>query len=214
MSLFKANYEFMRMKEVFKGEPEWEKAWALFHCLTLRDRATAEHSIEVAYIAAKIAERLGLDVGRYFLSGLLHDIGKISMNDHPLKTGELLTKREKRKLQDHVLFGVLTLSELGFGEDVVNFCLRHHERPNGQGYPFGVNESHIPLEGKIALVADVFSALISPRMYRENQRVFSFQEALSIMKDDVIEKNAYDPEIFSLLESLVLEEFIEERQYA
>ncbi|RTR28189.1 HD domain-containing protein [Robertmurraya yapensis] len=214
MSFFQAKFEFIRMKEIFQGESEWEKAFALFHCLTLRDLATAEHSIEVAYYAAKIADKLGLDASRYYLAGLLHDIGKISMEDHPLKTSEVLSEKERLKLHDHVLNGVLTLSELGFGEDVVKFCLRHHERQNGYGYPFGVDNENIPLEGKIAQVADVFSALTSTREYRENQKSFTLEQALEIMKDEMKNKNAYDHSILSLFEEIVYQDLIDKLQYA
>ncbi len=214
MSFYEANYEFIKMKEVFKGDIEWEKAFALFHCLVLRDRATAEHSIEVAYYASKIAEKLNLDPSRYFLAGLLHDIGKISMNDHPLKTDAILNKKERKALNEHVLHGVMTLSELGFSRDIVQFCLRHHEEPGGAGYPFGVGEAHISIEGKIAHVADVFSALTSPRKYRTNSRVFSIDEALLLMSKEMETKSAFDYEVFQILTELVHGESFEMKIYA
>ncbi|OIJ09400.1 hypothetical protein BKP35_16210 [Anaerobacillus arseniciselenatis] len=205
MSFTKANYEFVKMKEVFKGDMEWEKALALFHCLTLRDRETAQHSIEVGYYAAKIAEKLGYDTSRYFLAGLLHDIGKISMADHPLKSGDVLTKQEKNRLKEHVLHGVITLSDLGFGNDIVQFCLRHHERLSGCGYPFNVGGDRIPIEGRIAQVADVYSALRMPRKYRENSKAYSQKEALDIMKKGM-DKGDFDLNIMSILEEIVMQE--------
>lgn len=210
MRFYKANLEFFRMKEIFKGDVEWEKALALFHCLSLRDRETAEHSIEVGYYAAKIAEKLGLDTSRLFLAGLLHDIGKISMNDRILKTDGILSKKERQNLKNHVLSGVITLSELSFEHDIVQFCLRHHERLNGSEYPFGVVEADTPIEGKIAQIADVFSALTSERLYRENKKVFSFEEAIKTMKED---STSFDQEILVILEELI-EEFQEKYQYA
>lgn len=201
MSFNKANYEFIKVKEIFKGDLEWEKGFALFHCLSLRDRETAQHSIEVGYYAAKIAERLNLDTSRYFLAGLLHDIGKINMNDHPLKSEVVLTKKERSKLKNHVLHGVLTLSDLGFGEDIIKFCLRHHERLNGSGYPFGIKAENISIEGRIAQVVDVYSALRMPRKYRGNQSTFSHDEAFKMMKDEM--EQEFDPEILSILEDVV-----------
>jgi putative nucleotidyltransferase with HDIG domain len=198
MSFYKANFEFVRLKEIFRGEPEWEKAFALFHCLTLRDRVTAEHSLEVGYYAAKIASNMGLDGSRYFLAGMLHDIGKINMDDNPLKSNEVLSTKERKNLKQHVLTGVLLLSELGFGKDVVQFCLRHHERLNGTGYPFNVNAKNTSIEGKIAQVADVFSALTSTRKYRN--RVCNFREAFEIMKTD---NGAFDQKVLITLEESI-----------
>jgi putative nucleotidyltransferase with HDIG domain len=208
MGFYKANFEFVKLKELFKGEPEWEKALALFHCLTLRDRMTAEHSIEVGYYAAKIADALGLEPSRYFLAGMLHDIGKINMSEHPLKSGEVLTKQERKRLKEHVLLGVLLLSELGFGKDIVQFCLRHHERLDGSGYPFGVNEENTSIEGRIAQVSDVFSALTTSRTYREN--VFSNEEALQIMKKD----ETFDQSIVDVLKNIIVKDQAQNRIYA
>lgn len=214
MNFYEANYEFIQMKELFKGDPEWEKALALFHCLTLRDRATAEHSIEVGYYAARVAEKLNLDTSRYFLAGLVHDIGKINMNDHPLKTCDVLSKRERNVLKGHVLHGVLTLSELGFGEDIVQFCSRHHERLNGSGYPFGIEDKNTSIEGRIAQVTDVFSALTSKRKYRENHKSHSCKEALELMKEEAKEEGTLDHNIINILEIIVTEGFNGQRQYA
>lgn len=211
---YKASFEFLKMKEIFKGEPEWEKAFALFHCLNLRDTNTAKHSIEVGYFAAKIAAKLNLDPSRYFLAGLLHDIGKIDMDDHPLKSGEILTVKERSKLKDHVLHGVLTLSELGFGKDIVQFCLRHHERLDGSGYPFGVCEELISTEGRIAQVSDVFSALTSPRKYRENPKAYSYDEALLVMKNDYIQQGIFDGNILNILVTVIQDEKQKEQRYA
>jgi putative nucleotidyltransferase with HDIG domain len=209
MGFYKANFEFVKLKELFKGEPEWEKAFALFHCLSLRDRMTAEHSIEVGYYAAKIAETLGLEPSRYFLAGMLHDIGKINMSEHPLKSEEVLTRKERKTLKEHVLLGVLLLSELGFGKDIVQFCLRHHERLDGSGYPFGVSKENTSIEGKVAQISDVFSALTSNRNYRD--KVFSQEEALLIMRKD---EEMFDKEILNILEDSVVRRTNEKRVYA
>jgi putative nucleotidyltransferase with HDIG domain len=214
MAFYAANFEFIKMKEIFKGDPEWEKAFALFHCLTLRDRETAEHSIEVGFYAAKIAEKLGLYTSRYFLAGLLHDIGKISMNDHPLKSDDILTQEERINLRDHVIHGVLTLSSLGFGKDIVRFCLRHHERLDGSGYPFGVSGTNITIEGRISQVADVFAALTCIRPYRKNSGfLYSHKEALEMMKNDS-EKGKFDQKILGILEDIVMYDILTNRQYA
>lgn len=214
MGFYQANYEFIKMKEIFKGVPEWEKGMALFHCLTLRDRVTAEHSVEVGYYAAKIAERLGLEPSRYFLAGLLHDIGKIQMDDHPLKTDDVLTKKERKQLKDHVLHGVLTLSELGFKQDIVQFSLRHHERLDGSGYPFGVDNHNTCINGRIAQISDVFSAMTSHRKYRTNSKRFSYEDALALMKEDTKKTNAYDERVLNILEEIVFGDLQENRQYA
>lgn len=211
MSFYEANFEYIRMMEIFKGDIEWEKAMALFHCLSLRDRETAAHSIEVGYYAAKIAEKEGLDTSRYFLGGLLHDIGKINMSDHPLKSEDRLSKEERTHLKGHVLLGVITLSDLGFGQDIVQFCLRHHERLNGSGYPFGIAHDDLAIVGRIAQVADVFSALTTTRKYRENKQSYTHEEAFILLKE---QKGAFDLKIVEILESVILEKQQKEYQYA
>lgn len=202
MAFYEANYEFIRLKEVYKGNPEWDKAFVLFHCLSMRDRYTAEHSIEVGYYAAKIAEQLELDVNRFFLAGLLHDIGKINMEDNPLKSDNILSEKERKQLKRHVLSGVLTLSELGFGKDIVQFCLRHHERMDGSGYPFGVKEENISIEGRIAQVADVFSALTNFRSYRSKHKIYTYEDAIELMRKDAT-VGIFDLRVISILEGII-----------
>lgn len=209
-----AHLQLINLKEIYKGDPEWEKGLALFRCLSLRDPVTAEHSLEVAYYAALLANRLGLGANRYFLSGLLHDIGKIEMDDDPLKSHRLLSKQEIKDLKAHVLQGVLLLSELGFGKDIVQFCIRHHERLDGTGYPFSLGRENISLEGRIAMIVDVYSALTSVRTYRENKKIYTPEEAITYLKEEAIKDEKFDMKLLELFEDLILSNEDEITKYA
>jgi len=203
-------YQLYRtLTEKYKEDEEWKSAKTILECIRLRDQGelgtgTADHSIMVAYIAYLIARKCiekQAIVDRYFLAGILHDIGKLGMSDSILKSNSRLSEIDKYQLSLHVQNGFKILGELRFGEDILRFCLFHHERLDGQGYPNGMKKSEIPLIGRIAAVADVFGAMRLPRPYRPNVMAVS-----SIISSLAKEKGSYDPNIVEILRMINLEE--------
>lgn len=115
----------------------------------------------------------------------MHDIGKIAVSDSILKKPGKLTEEEFKKIQNHTIAGEKIIREVLSGiesEDYVkipaDIAVSHHERWDGNGYPYKLKGEEILLEARIMAIADVFDALVSPRCYKDP---FSTDEAFEII---------------------------------
>ncbi|MEW6583058.1 MAG: diguanylate cyclase [Actinomycetota bacterium] len=145
---------------------------ALAAAVDARDPSTHAHSSTVARYAAAIAARLGLDgdvVERVRISGLLHDVGKVGIPDSILMKPGRLTDEEWVEMRRHPEIGARIIASPGLA-DVREWVLRHHERPDGRGYPDGLAGDDIPLQARILSVADAYEAMTATRPYREALR--------------------------------------------
>jgi diguanylate cyclase (GGDEF)-like protein/putative nucleotidyltransferase with HDIG domain len=141
---------------------------SLAEALDLRDTGTADHSWTVGRYCSLIAAELGLPperVKRIEVAGVLHDIGKVGLPDAILQKPGPLGKNELAEIRTHPEIGAQILNSRGL-EDLREWVLAHHERPDGKGYPCGLTDSEIPLEAKILAVADAYEAMIADRVYR------------------------------------------------
>jgi diguanylate cyclase (GGDEF)-like protein/putative nucleotidyltransferase with HDIG domain len=141
---------------------------SLAEALDLRDTGTADHSWTVGRYCALIAAELGLPperVKRIEVAGILHDIGKIGLPDAILQKPGPLGRTELAEIRTHPEIGAQVLNSRGL-EDVREWVLAHHERPDGKGYPCGLTDSEIPVEAKILAVADAYEAMTADRVYR------------------------------------------------
>jgi putative two-component system response regulator len=136
-----------------------------------RDDETGRHTERVGEAAAVLAAALGLPDEEVFLirrAAPLHDVGKIGVPDAVLRKPGPLTESEWVTMKEHTTIGARILS--GGRSRVVRLAeqiaLSHHEHWDGGGYPEGLAGDGIPLAGRIAMVADVFDALSSERVYR------------------------------------------------
>jgi two-component system cell cycle response regulator len=128
----------------------------------------ALYSRTVGRYCAMIAEELGLPaehVKRVEVAGILHDIGKIGLPDAILQKPGPLGKTELAEIRTHPEIGAQILSGRGL-EDLREWVLGHHERPDGTGYPRCLADQDIPLEAKILAVADAYEAMVADRVYR------------------------------------------------
>ncbi|WP_321397834.1 HD-GYP domain-containing protein [Emcibacter sp.] len=135
----------------------------------LSDLYTQEHSVMVAELAARIAERLHIlpaGIEKIKLAGYLHDIGKHAIPAGLLAKPGKLSAPEYELVKTHVTVGCELLQKLKVSDDVVRMVGEHHERIDGSGYPAGLKGEEISLGGQILGVADVISALVSKRTYR------------------------------------------------
>ncbi len=142
---------------------------ALTAAIDAKDPYTSGHSERVARIAVRIAEELGMPAhhrGDLYLMGLLHDVGKIGIDDEVLKKTGPLTPDEYRKIQAHVKIGVNILSDLKKLHHLLPGVAGHHEAYDGTGYPEGIKGEDIPFVARILAVADSFDAMSSTRPYR------------------------------------------------
>ncbi len=171
----------------------------LAKAIDLHDSSTGEHVQRMASIAAFLGSLLGLDPERVQLLGAaapMHDVGKIGTPAAILRKEGPLTEDERQVMQRHTVVGHEIFSPLQseLSQMAATIALTHHERYDGSGYPHGIAGEEIPLEGRIAAVADVFDALLSDRSYRP---AMSVGEAVAIMKEG--RGTHFDPEIADLL---------------
>jgi diguanylate cyclase (GGDEF)-like protein/putative nucleotidyltransferase with HDIG domain len=141
---------------------------SLAEALDQRDSGTAKHSQTVGHLCELMARELGFDddrVERLRLAGILHDIGKIGVPDSILCKPGPLTSEEMDQMRRHPELGarMLSSSEL---DDVREWILAHHERPDGSGYPKGLTADEISIEASILAVGDAYEAMTSDRVYR------------------------------------------------
>jgi HD-GYP domain-containing protein (c-di-GMP phosphodiesterase class II) len=168
---------FNDLKELFIGSLK-----ALTSSIDAKDKYTRGHSERVAFISRWIAERYAEQeplepelINKIYLAGLLHDIGKIGIDEAVLRKEGKLTESEFDCIKTHPSIGASILDAIKQMRDVVPGVLCHHERMDGKGYPQGLSGEQIPLTGKIVGLADSFDAMISKRTYREARTI---EEAL------------------------------------
>jgi diguanylate cyclase (GGDEF)-like protein/putative nucleotidyltransferase with HDIG domain len=141
---------------------------SLAEALDQRDTGTAKHSQTVGLLCELMARELGFDelrVQRVRLAGILHDIGKIGVPDSILRKPAALTDDERQQMRRHPELGARILSS-GELDDVREWILAHHERPDGTGYPKGLTAEDIPIEASILAVGDAYEAMTADRFYR------------------------------------------------
>jgi hypothetical protein len=143
---------------------------ALSSAIDAKDPYTCGHSDRVARAAVRLAQELDCDqklVNTIYLSGLLHDIGKIGIDDQVLRKPGKLTDEEYQHIKTHVCIGQKILLDLKKLDDVLPVVLHHHESWDGKGYPSGLVGEQVPLPARIVAVADAFDAMGSDRPYRK-----------------------------------------------
>ncbi len=141
----------------------------LAEALDIRDTGTGEHSRMVARYSGMMARRLGLAgqrIERIELAGLLHDVGKIGISDAILTKPGPLDQEEWLQMRTHPQIGARLLSRPELA-DLRGWIVAHHERPDGEGYPFGLSHDEIPLEARILSVADAYEAMTGERVYKQ-----------------------------------------------
>ncbi|MDZ7615694.1 MAG: HD-GYP domain-containing protein [Patescibacteria group bacterium] len=143
---------------------------ALTSAIDAKDPYTCGHSDRVARIAVRLADELGMTgetLNTIYLAGLLHDIGKIGVDDEVLRKPGKLTDAEYEHIKRHPEIGHKILRDLGKLDEVLPVVLHHHESWDGQGYPRNLGAATIPLSARIVAVADSFDAMGSDRPYRQ-----------------------------------------------
>lgn len=173
----------------------------MLHNLQTHDDSVYEHSTNVALISAAIGKWLNLseqDIYNLTLSGLLHDIGKLSLPAELLNKPEKLTDEEFAVIKSHPKKGYEYLRDYPCDIRIKEACLLHHERCDGSGYPFGVTGNKISDYAKIVSIADVYDAMTSPRSYRPALCPF---KAIEVFESEGLYK--YDPKfIMTFLERI------------
>jgi diguanylate cyclase (GGDEF)-like protein/putative nucleotidyltransferase with HDIG domain len=149
-------------------EPRLSSIIGLAEELDIRDTGHAGHCHAVAGHAELIARELGFEperVERVRLAALVHDIGKTGVSDRLMSKQGPLEIDEWHSIRTHPEIGARLLAHPEF-EDLREWVLAHHERPDGKGYPFGLFGDRIPIEARILAVAEAYEAMTSERAFR------------------------------------------------
>jgi putative nucleotidyltransferase with HDIG domain len=156
------------MEQMTRRITGMERVIAIAEELDLRDAGTARHCETVARYAEAIARELGLAehvVESLRLAGLLHDVGKVGIPRSIVRKPGPLSAEEWDAMRDHPRIGADILEDAGL-EEIREWVLAHHERPDGAGYPRRLSDDQIPLEARILAVADAYEAMTVDRCYR------------------------------------------------
>jgi putative nucleotidyltransferase with HDIG domain len=170
-----------------------------------KDRYTQGHSDRVARYAVAIAEELGLpqeEVEALRLGGLLHDIGKITVDTSIIRKDSVLTDRELLEMHRHPTVGFDILSKINFPwGDLSALTRHHHEKVDGKGYPDGIRGEDLLLGARIIALADAFDAMTTDRPYRKQ---ICLRETLREIKRCV--GTQFDPQVARTLFQIIEKE--------
>jgi HD-GYP domain-containing protein (c-di-GMP phosphodiesterase class II) len=164
-------------KELFMGSIRM-----LANAIDEKDPYTRGHSERVAYFSACVAKHLGMgpeEVERVHLSGIIHDVGKIGIEDKILRKAAALTDEEYEIMKQHPTKGEHILEAVPLLKEKAGDGLMHHENVDGSGYPKGLRGDEIPLFGRIVSVADAFDAMTTDRPY---SKAMTFEAAIARLK--------------------------------
>jgi putative nucleotidyltransferase with HDIG domain len=179
-AFFDSNCKIERqMKTKLPGLPmcaTWipELAVSLSRALDAKDCNTSEHAEQTAGLAAIISSSLGLDqrqIDLVRIGAWLHDIGKIGIPDRILNKPGPLNRNEWEIIKQHPVIGANIVQPISFfnkKNGIKEIVLYHHERYDGNGYPFGLKGDEIPLGARIVTISDAFSAMLQERPYKQS----------------------------------------------
>ena len=179
-------------RELFVGTVK-----ALAAAIDGKDKYTRGHSERVSRISVAIGRRIGMlepEVETLRMSALLHDVGKIAIDDAILKKPAALTDEEFAIMKTHPQRGYKIMSQIPAMKEFLPGMYMHHEMVNGKGYPQGLKDEEIPLQAKIVSVADTFDAMTIDRPY---QKALPLDKALEVISGFV--GSRYDGKVVKAL---------------
>ncbi|MHC4995080.1 MAG: HD-GYP domain-containing protein [Planctomycetota bacterium] len=201
LSVFLENASrFAAIQSLFTGSLK-----AMVNALDAKDPYTRGHSERVAMLAKQLATRMGLPdetVEDIWISGLVHDVGKIGVPEAVLRKPGKLTDEEFGYIKQHPKAGYDILKDIPPMTNMLPGVLHHHERYDGHGYPHGLTGADIPVFGRILALADTFDAMSSNRAYRS---AMPRQRVLDEIRDCA--GSQFDPELVPLFLELDFSEF-------
>jgi len=173
---------------------------ALAAAIDEKDPYTRGHSERVSRLSVLMARSLGLgsrEIQNVQIGSLLHDVGKIGIDDRILRKPAVLTEDEYRYMKQHPEKGASMLAPIKNMKEINPAVRHHHERWDGGGYPAGLRGEEIPLIARIVNVADTFDAMTTNRPY---QKAMSLEKAVMRLKE--LSGTAHDPLLVKVVADL------------
>lgn len=141
----------------------------LANIVEVKDPFTLGHSERVACYSRELARAMGIEPvqqERIQIASLLHDIGKLGIEDAILLKPGPLTWEEQREMRRHPTIGRALLEPIQLAPEIKQYAYAHHERHDGKGYPEGMSGEAIPVGARILIISEVFDALTTERAYK------------------------------------------------
>ena len=163
-----------------------------------RSPFTANHSYGVAAVAENLASLIGFsdyECKMIRVAGLLHDLGKLAINNEILEKPDKLEPDEYNAIRSHTFYTYRTLQSIKGFETINLWASFHHERLDGSGYPFHMTGENISLGSRIMAVSDIFTAIAEERPYRKGMK----EGAVIKILEDMAESNKLCPYVVSVL---------------
>jgi diguanylate cyclase (GGDEF)-like protein/PAS domain S-box-containing protein len=170
-----------------------EATLAFAKTIELKDHDTGNHVERTVHYATEISRKLRLSREQIRIveqAAMLHDLGKVGISDEILRKPSKLSRAEFEEMKRHPQIGVDIIRPIQSLHPIIPAILYHHERWDGQGYPYGFEKERIPLLARIISIADVYEALVSDRPYR---KAYSKREAIRIIKKS--SGTQFDPDV-------------------
>jgi len=169
---------------------------SLAAAIETKDIYTRGHSERVTKYSELIAKDMGLpdnDIKDLRLAGLLHDIGKIGIDESILRKPSKLTNIEFQEIKRHPVYAANILESIPQMKEIIPAIKHHHERYDGNGYPDGLKDDDIPYFSRILSIADTFDAMSSNRPYRD-----ALPLDMCLQEIQLCSGSQFDPEIASI----------------
>ncbi|PTA49089.1 HD family phosphohydrolase [Shewanella morhuae] len=165
--------------------------------LRSKDAYLLEHSVNVAFLLVTFGKYLQFDrdkLREMAVGGILHDIGKIKVDNKVLHKPGKLTPEEFEHMKLHQVYALAIMNEAkGLSQLSKDICLMHHEKLDGRGYPRGLKGDEIPLHGRMSCIVDIFDALTATRCYKEAMSpAAAFKILLSLTPFHLDQELVYD----------------------
>jgi len=167
------------------------------------------HSIRVSQLSKEVSRKLKLSKQEIFnieISALLHDFGKIAIEEKVLQKKKKLTERDWIEIKMHPVRGYLIVQGFTFLKSTLPGIRWHHERMNGSGYPDGLRGTSIPLMSRIIAVSDTFDAMIQSRPYKKKISILKAKNIIEDMKQKLLDEVIVDT-FLSIPDELLLSIF-------
>jgi putative nucleotidyltransferase with HDIG domain len=154
------------------------------------------HSRRVSALCAAFAKKLDMtstEINKMRMAGLIHDIGKIGVDEKTLNKPQKLDREEWEEVKKHPEAGWRILTSVNEFSELANFVFEHHEKWDGTGYPRGLKGKKISLEARIIALADAYDAMTNQRSYRG---AYNTEEAIAELER--CSGTQFDPELTKL----------------